>query len=241
VRTIHRWDPESGSAGALVYEVPTILFYWLGSASGLGGGPATSLVPELSASDLDRFGRLCVTDQRAYRIDLFDPSGLVRSVRRGVELRSISDSDADYIVEATLHTWDTTVAGPTGAGLRASGRAPEIRRQMAARYKRNASLPLPDFVPPLGRLLVSLDGSFWVERADLRPIEAGFVDVTGGSIVPAHETTWDVFDVDGVFIGSAKLPARFRAESVDGLTVVGVWADEFDVQYVLRLEVSATE
>ena len=204
----------------------------------MDGGYATSLVPELSSHDFDRSGRLYVTDQHVYRIDLFEPSGLVRSVRREVALRPLFRSDADHIVQAALHTLDTAAAGDQ---LRASGRAPEFRRQMVVRFERNASLPLPDFVPPLGSLLVSPDGSFWVERADLHPIEESFLTSISGSIVPRDETVWDIFDIDGAFLGSATLPARFRAESVDGLTVVGVWTDEFDVQYVIRYELSTLE
>ena len=36
------------------------------------------------------------------------------------------------------------------------------------------------------------------------------------------------------------LRARFRAEAVDDLSVVGVWMDEFDVEYVMRFEVAST-
>lgn len=58
-----------------------------------------------------------------------------------------------------------------------------------------------------------------------------------GTRVPTRETIWELFDQDGVFRGRVTLPARFRAEAVRDRTVVGVWLDEFDVEYVVRYRV----
>jgi hypothetical protein len=43
-----------------------------------------------------------------------------------------------------------------------------------------------------------------------------------------------------MYRGVVRLPARYRPEAIDDLTVVGVGLDELDVEYFVRYEVSPT-
>jgi hypothetical protein len=46
---------------------------------------------------------------------------------------------------------------------------------------------------------------------------------------------WDVFDSDGRFLGVVTMPLRFTPHAIVGDKIYGVWRDEFEVNYALRL------
>jgi hypothetical protein len=46
---------------------------------------------------------------------------------------------------------------------------------------------------------------------------------------------WDVFDAEGRFLGSLRLPERFRITRITDDWVVGVQQNELDVERVTRL------
>ena len=48
---------------------------------------------------------------------------------------------------------------------------------------------------------------------------------------------WDVFDSDGRFMGVVTMPNRFAPRAFVGHRIYGVWRDELDVQYVVRLRI----
>ena len=48
---------------------------------------------------------------------------------------------------------------------------------------------------------------------------------------------WDVFDPQGRFLGVVTLPERFEPGVFRGDKVYGVWRDEFDSEYVVRLHI----
>lgn len=48
---------------------------------------------------------------------------------------------------------------------------------------------------------------------------------------------WDVFDEKGRFLGLVTLPDRFDPMTVVGNDLYGVWRDELDVEYVMKLSV----
>ncbi len=49
---------------------------------------------------------------------------------------------------------------------------------------------------------------------------------------------WDVFDSEGRFLGVVTMPARYQPLRFLGDRVYGVWRDELDVEYVMRLRVT---
>ncbi len=46
---------------------------------------------------------------------------------------------------------------------------------------------------------------------------------------------WDVFDAEGRFLGIVSMPQRFAPRVYRDGKIYGVWRDELDVQYVMRL------
>jgi hypothetical protein len=71
----------------------------------------------------------------------------------------------------------------------------------------------PTTLPAYRSLVVAADGTVWVGRY-------------------SPDTEWDVFDVDGRFLGLVQMPDNFRLTSVRGDRLAGVWQDELGVEYV---------
>ena len=51
---------------------------------------------------------------------------------------------------------------------------------------------------------------------------------------------WDVFDAAGRFLGVVTMPRRFTPRLFEDDKIYGVWRDELDVQYVIRLRINAS-
>lgn len=224
---IHLGEFGSEEVGSRVYSVPTLTLYGTGAAGEMAQDWA--LFRPRTYLGFDAEGRLYVTDDQGYRVDVRDRHGLVRSVRRSYSPRRLGEPDVAALKEAAIHVVDTMSRMPEQS-------RPRERTQIAERIDRQASLPLPEVMTPLGGLLVSPDGSFWVQVSDSTDLVEREADLMFGMFggLPQTETSWDLYDPDGLYLGSVTLPARFRAEAVVGLDVVGVWADELDVEYVVK-------
>ena len=48
---------------------------------------------------------------------------------------------------------------------------------------------------------------------------------------------WDVFDAQGRYLGVVEMPQGFTPKLFREDKIFGVWRDELDVQYVLRLRI----
>jgi hypothetical protein len=57
------------------------------------------------------------------------------------------------------------------------------------------------------------------------------------SIEDVGSPDWDVFDAQGRFLGVVNTPAGFTPRVFGGDKIYGVWRDELDVQYVVRLRI----
>lgn len=86
----------------------------------------------------------------------------------------------------------------------------------------------PEHHPAFERLVVARTGHVWTERPDPDNPKTR----AGWHSLRDAPTTWDVFDPDGVWLGSVELPPRFMAYEFGGDHVAGVWKDELDVEFV---------
>jgi hypothetical protein len=108
---------------------------------------------------------------------------------------------------------------------------------MAARVAAWKKMPIPPVLSPISELLVSADGSFWVQIQDTtNPAKTEAARSWRRDRFPANASVWHLYDASGMFAGAVQLPARFRPEAVSGKTVIGVWADDNDVEFVIRYE-----
>jgi len=95
---------------------------------------------------------------------------------------------------------------------------PRMRERMAWFERGWAAMDMPDRKAAYGRdVALGRDGSFWVPvSADLEPDPATFL----------------VFTPDGRLRGRATLPGPFRVMDVGADWVLGVWFDEYGVEYL---------
>ena len=228
-RRMRRVSPAMDSLEEVVFELPARMLY----GNGTTGGLDWPLFDPPEGSSFDALGNYYRLVPGEYRIDVWDPLGVfVRSVRRTHDSIAITDEDIEAYKEQVRILYDTLSRMPEAQ------REPQLR-QFLDRIQGQAALPMPGLRPPLKTLLVASDGAVWVERLDGRePAEWWLERSIGGfGKTPGVETDWDIFSANGRFVGSVRLPVRFRPMAVSETSVVGVQRDEFDVEYVVRYRV----
>ena len=203
----------------------TVVAYESGSRWGVpyadgGGTVAEPLWQPPREYAVDGSGNTHVSHGLPYRIDVRDADGeLWRVIEREHRPVRMSDALNDRYwqkVEAWLDT--------------AHWSAHELEVETAA-LRGRADLPAHDHLPALGRLVVSADGMIWAQRLDLLedplPIEWTRERVR-------QDTFWDVFDHEGRFIATVRLPAGFRAVEAADRSIYGVLRDDLDVEHIAR-------
>jgi hypothetical protein len=228
--TLRRFDAATDSVGDVVYTLPPYVLYGSGAAEGVDW----ALFTRNAGYAFDARGNFFISEGQDYRIDIYDDSGRwLRSIRRAFEPRPIGPSDIDELKALVTERNDTIQ--PTAT------RNP--RRELESVLRRidtQATFPIPSFQAPLGNLLVSHDGSFWVERADLAPpARVEFERLYGGfDRGQPRSTRWDLYDATGQFLATVDLDTRFTPMAVRGTTVTGVLKDELDVEYIVSYAVA---
>ncbi len=85
-------------------------------------------------------------------------------------------------------------------------------------------LSLPRHFAPVGRLVVGIDGTVWLEQ-----------------MAGAERATWLVLDPDGRVQFQVQVPAGFTVEEASMHGVWGTEQDEWDVAYLVRLRVDTDD
>jgi hypothetical protein len=139
-----------------------------------------------------------VGDNAEFEIAAFAPDGALRRVvRRAWEPLAVDEAD----VEAHHARLD-----PSGAGL--TGTARELFQHIRA--ARRQQLPHAQTFPAFTRLLAGADGHVWAEE-------------------PRHLhdywPRWSVFDADGRWLGTVKMPAGFTLQQAGAEWVLGMEPD----------------
>ena len=80
-------------------------------------------------------------------------------------------------------------------------------------------LPFPTVMPAFRSLAAQRGGRLWVEAYQPASVATG-------------ESLWDVFSEEGALASQATLPAGFRPHEIGLDYVLGVWKDEWGVEYV---------
>ena len=166
-----------------------------------------------------------------YWIGMSDGSGnLTRVTTKFYEPQAITEADRAVVVAVMAE-------GMQALGLPAA----VIERGLG-------TLQFADFYPAYHRLLSGPRGSIWVQggtvadslseqdRNTLRDFQ-GLDALLSNPHLLFGARNWDVFDADGRFLGEATMPARFTPTKFVGEEIYGVWKDELDVEYVMRLKV----
>lgn len=160
----------------------------------------------------------------AYRLSMYRPSGaLERIVAMPFTLRPVTEGTKDAVFQLFEQAFEDANVPPA------------VIPQLLDRVS------FGEFLPAFGTIQLGPAGSLWVQH--LRDVEtvgerrldiANFLEEIGAP-------DWDVFDRSGRFLGVVTMPDRFAPRVVVDDRIYGVWRDDLDVQYVMRLRVIGTE
>jgi hypothetical protein len=162
-----------------------------------------------------------------YKIFLNDPQGLLtRIVTLDAEPKPVEETDQEAIV-ALLRRQAIQAGAPAAA----------VDQQLqAVRFAEN--------YPLFGLMFLGPEETLWVQRvqsardmAEEAGEEAEYSPFDPQDIGSAE---WDLFDREGRYLGVVALPERYSPRAIHGDHIYGVWRDELDVQYVVRVKVNRT-
>jgi hypothetical protein len=171
-----------------------------------------------------RVGGFAITDWQSREIEVFDGSGrLVRILRRIEELEPMSPERFKAGIDLIL-----------------SDMVPEARGGRAEVY---ASMPAPPTIPAwapaavsgMYRMLLGGDGEIWIARFDPDDIRSYFPEAS-----PRPGSTpliWTAFDPEGRVAGTVHMPERFSPFELTPEGVLGVYRDEYEVEYIQHVRV----
>ena len=124
------------------------------------------------------------------------------------------------------------VLGQVAAVLTERNRPPRAIAQRQSRTRFESTYPA------FGSIHCGPGGSVWLQR--LRPWSSLAEDELARMAIhgpPPTAPEFDVFDVNGRFMGVVQVPSRFQLHDFRGTVAYGVWLDELDVPYVVGLRI----
>ncbi|TFG54134.1 MAG: hypothetical protein E4H37_01220 [Gemmatimonadales bacterium] len=155
-----------------------------------------------------------------YRIGAYNPAGaLTRVITKPSEPMPVGERDRTVLLNAMERLWKE-------AGVPAQA----IDRLRSA-------IRFADNFPAYLQFLSGPKNTVWVQRilapSALSPEAQEFFN-------PQQDlgsSDFDVFDAEGRYLGVVTMPERFTPLRFEGDTIYGIWRDELDVQYVVRLRI----
>ena len=154
-----------------------------------------------------------------YDIALHDTGGTVhRIIRRSYDARPVVEADVAQRIE--LRRAASTEGGPKSSFDNAN---------LEAELSRMAATKTAEHFPPHGsRFLVDTEHSLWVEQFSS--------ERWNSEQIPESGLRYDVFDRSGRYLGAVAFPPGFEPTDIGTDFVLGLWEDEFEVQYVLKYD-----
>jgi hypothetical protein len=161
------------------------------------------------------------TDQ--YRISVFGPDGnLQRILTKPSAPAPVTERDQEMIWEVIEEQVRSLVP-------------PESFVEIMARQRQ--AIGFADFFPAFVSMSIGPNGSVWVQHlrppAEVTEEELETYDMTQD----IGSRDWDVFDPEGRYLGVVTMPPRFTPRIILEDRIYGVWRDDLDVQYVMRLRI----
>lgn len=154
-----------------------------------------------------------------YRISRYEHNQLTHVFSMPFALERVTESDQDAVMDALEDLWQ-------GAGL-----------PPAAVQRAKSIVEFGEYFPAFANIQIGPQGTLWVQHiqsvSDLSEEERANFNLMEDSGAPE----WDVFDPDGRYLGVVTMPDRFAPRLFVGEKLYGVWRDDLDVQYVVRLKI----
>jgi hypothetical protein len=172
--------------------------------------------------DLAESGAVYYAMNDQYRVLVNDADGtLTRIITREVERKPVEEADRNAILETLRDQY---------AQL---GLAPAQIEQITQ------AIGFADFYPAFGQVFLGPGQTLWVQRIrSARDMAEGAEEGFQFNAQDIGSPEWEVFDEEGRYLGVVTLPDRFQPVNVKGDFLYGVWRDELDVQYIMRVRVN---
>ena len=184
-----------------------------------GGAPQFKFYSPEPAWDISD-DRLLFAVNDDYRFGVYSTTGeLDRVIKKTFERRPVAQRDKDALMTFLENAW-------ADAGVPA---------QAIAQLKQNVSYG--EFFPAFATLTTGPAGTTWVQHIQAASELSEDEYAAWNPIEDQGGPAWDVFDAQGRYLGIVTMPRRFAPRVFRGEDVYGVWRDELDVQYVLRLRI----
>ncbi|MDH3456916.1 MAG: 6-bladed beta-propeller [Gemmatimonadota bacterium] len=112
---------------------------------------------------------------------------------------------------------------------------PAAQEQALAQFRQ--MIHFAEFYPAFASVQMGPQGSIWVQHIQ-SPSTLSEEELASWNLVEdIGSRDWDVFDSEGRFLGVMTMPPRFAPRIIFDDEIYGVWRDELDVQYVVRLTI----
>jgi hypothetical protein len=171
--------------------------------------------------DVTGYSEIILGMSDEYRIGVYPDGQLERIIAKTVEPVAITDQDKATIFDELERRW-TAMNMPA-----------DVQRRARERFH------FAEYVPPVLALAAGPAGTIWVQHmrppSELSEEELASVREDHPEDLGAAE--WDVFDGDGRYLGVVRMPDRFAPSLFREDMIYGVWRDELNVEYVLRLRI----
>lgn len=173
--------------------------------------------------DMDRQGSVFYASNDQYRIYVNGPDGtLSRIITRDVERKPVEESDKNAILRTVREQYGQF-------GLPAA----QIEQLIQG-------IGFADFYPAFGLFFLGPEGTLWVQQIrSAKDMAEGQEEGFEFDAQDIGSPDWEVFDDQGRYLGLVTLPDRFQPTNVEGNHIYGIWRDELDVQYIMRLMVNS--
>jgi len=162
---------------------------------------------------------LLLGDSEDYRIRLFSDGRLERIVVQPFDKRMVTDRDKEAVNNFLR------------AAFRSPERSAEDLEQLLSRY--DYSGPRPAFQAVFAGPRNTIWVQHWQAPSELSGEEFETFDPRQDFGIPE----WDIFDSAGRFLGIVRTPRGFTPSVFRSDKIYGIWHDELEVGYVLRLRV----
>jgi hypothetical protein len=208
-----------GGEEEVVLEVPPGESF----GTGAGGMPQIRIFAPEPVWAVLSDGRLVTGSNHRYSLELRTPGGDVESItRRDVQRREVTSRDEGAFREIFRDAWGE------------AGIPPDMVSQLMT------AVSFEPWWPALAQLLAGPEGTLWVQRVDP---ESGVRDLTVEDLQAGRfgSPRWDVFGVDGTYLGSVDVPEGITPLRFVDDHLYGVHRDELEVQRVVRLRLHRGE
>jgi len=155
-----------------------------------------------------------------YRIGLYENGALTRVITKPFVLSPVTETDQEVVFTAMRNALEDLGLPPQAFQI--------IQQRMT----------FGENFPAYAQFLEGPNGSLWVQHmvvpSQLSDEEIENFNPQQGMGSP----NWDVFDGRGRFMGTLEMPAKYQPVSFVGESIYGIWRDDLDVQYVLKLRIT---